>query len=81
VYFDDATAVTPAADGYAALFPVEFALAGVRPNGGYLGACLARAALHAAAEAVATQRHIVAVSAQFISSPSPIERTQGSGGR
>ena len=68
--FDDATSVRSAAPGrYDAMFPPEFSLADTRPNGGYVVACLGRAALHAAREAGASHEHVLAVSAQFISSP------------
>lgn len=68
--FDSATTVTTVSAGLheVTLVP-EFAIAGDRPNGGYLVACLARAALQAAQAAGAIQRHVVAASAQFVSSP------------
>jgi hypothetical protein len=47
----------------------EYAIAGTKPNGGYMLACLGRAALDAAREAGSTHEHVIAASAQFLSSP------------
>ena len=47
----------------------EYAIMGSKPNGGYMLACLGRAALHAAQEAGATHEHVISASAQFLSSP------------
>lgn len=69
--FDDATAVTARPDG--ATFDVEldrgWTIGSERPNGGYLLALLGRAALHAAEGAGATQRHVIAASVQYVTSP------------
>jgi hypothetical protein len=70
--FDDATAVTARSDG--ATFDVAldpgWTIGQDRPNGGYLLAVLARAALRSAATAGAPQRHVIAASVQYVSSPS-----------
>jgi hypothetical protein len=47
----------------------EYAIAGTKPNGGYMLACLGRAALDAAREAGSTHEHVISASAQFLSSP------------
>lgn len=47
----------------------EYSIMGSRPNGGYMLACLGRAALHAAQEAGSTHEHVISASAQFLSSP------------
>ena len=47
----------------------EYAIMGSKPNGGYMLACLGRAALDAAREAGSTHEHVIAASAQFLSSP------------
>lgn len=47
----------------------EFAILGTKPNGGYLLVCMARAALHAAAEAGSRHEHVVAAGAQYLASP------------
>ena len=68
--FAAATAVRPlSGGGYEVELDPAYAIAGERPNGGYVFACLARAALHAAHEAGATQQHIVGGSVSFFSSP------------
>ena len=68
--FTDATAITAATGGgYDVLLRQEFAIAGTKPNGGYMLACLGRAALDAAAVAGATQLHIVSAGAQYLASP------------
>jgi acyl-CoA thioesterase len=63
--FDHATAVTPDGDGFRAEVDAGWTIGG-RPNGGYLVALATRAAL-----AVANQPHPLAVSAQFVSPPTP----------
>ena len=47
----------------------EYSILGSKPNGGYMLACLGRAALHAAREAGSTHDHVISASAQFLSSP------------
>ncbi len=47
----------------------EYAIMGTKPNGGYMLACLGRAALAAAREAGSTHEHVISASAQFLSSP------------
>ena len=47
----------------------EYSIMGSKPNGGYLLACLGRAALDAAREAGAMHEHVISASAQFLSSP------------
>lgn len=67
---DEATAHTPLGDGrYAVDLREEFAIGGNKPNGGYLLACLGRAALAAAHEAGATQPYVVAAGIQYVLSP------------
>jgi hypothetical protein len=64
--FDQATAVTARGDGgYLAGLRPEYAVGGTKPNGGYLLACLARAALAAAAEAGSGHEHVVAAGIQY----------------
>ena len=48
---------------------VEYAIMGTKPNGGYMLACLGRAALDAARQAGSTHEHVISSSAQFLSSP------------
>jgi hypothetical protein len=48
---------------------VEFAIGGNKPNGGYLLACLGRAAVAAARDAGASQEHPVATGVQYSVSP------------
>jgi hypothetical protein len=74
VRFEAATAVRPAGStgstgGYAVDLDPAFAIAGTKPNGGYLLACLARAALAAAGEAGSPHAHVVAAGGQYLSSP------------
>lgn len=67
---DEATALTPQGDGrYAVDLREEFAIGGNKPNGGYLLACLGRAAVAAAHEAGATQPYVVAAGIQYVRSP------------
>jgi hypothetical protein len=47
----------------------EYAIMGTKPNGGYMLACMGRAALDAAHEAGSTHAHVVSSSAQFLASP------------
>jgi Acyl-CoA thioesterase C-terminal domain/Acyl-CoA thioesterase N-terminal domain len=68
--FAAATAVTPAGPGsYEAELLREYAIGGTKPNGGYLLACLGRAALAAAREAGSGHEHVIAAGAQFFRSP------------
>jgi hypothetical protein len=73
--FDAATMVVPRGhDGagrarYDVELAEEYAIMGTKPNGGYMLACLGRAALHAAREAGSTNEHVISASAQFLSSP------------
>lgn len=68
--FDEATRVVPAGPG---VFDVdlrqEYAIGANKPNGGYMLACLGRAALAAAQEAGATHQHVIAAGAQYLASP------------
>src|SRR5690606_11929964 len=47
----------------------EFAIGGSKPNGGYMLACLGRAAVAAAGEAGATHEHPVSTGASYLRSP------------
>jgi hypothetical protein len=47
----------------------EYSIMGSKPNGGYMLACLGRAALDAARQAGAAHEHVISASAQFLSSP------------
>jgi len=73
--FEAATAAEPVgrdADGryrYDVDLVTEYSIMGAKPNGGYMLACLGRAALDAAREAGSTHEHVIAASAQFLSSP------------
>ena len=68
--FAAATSVTPGGDGcYQADLRAEYAIGGAKPNGGYLLACLGRAAVAAARDAGSGHEHVVAAGAQFFSSP------------
>src|SRR4051812_26263366 len=67
---NEATALTPLGDGrFAVALREEFAIGGNKPNGGYLLACLGRAAVLAAHEAGATQPYVVAAGIQYVMSP------------
>jgi acyl-coenzyme A thioesterase PaaI-like protein len=68
--FAAATAVTPDGDGYfhVDLRP-EYAIAGTKPNGGYLLACLGRAAVAAARAAGSGHGDVIAAGAQYLRSP------------
>jgi acyl-coenzyme A thioesterase PaaI-like protein len=66
-----ATALTPLGDGrFAVDLAEEFSIGGDRPNGGYLLACLGRAALAAATDAGASHPHPIATGVQYVRSPS-----------
>ncbi|HRE01527.1 MAG TPA: thioesterase family protein, partial [Ilumatobacteraceae bacterium] len=68
--FARATTVTPRGPGrYGVDLAREYSIMGAKPNGGYILACLARATLHAAHEAGASQRQIIAATTQYLSSP------------
>jgi acyl-coenzyme A thioesterase PaaI-like protein len=70
VDLDEASTLTPIGDGrYGVDLREEFAIGGNKPNGGYLLACLGRAALAAAAEVGATQPYVVAAGIQYVRSP------------
>jgi acyl-coenzyme A thioesterase PaaI-like protein len=65
-----ATALTPLGDGrYAVDLRQEFAIGGNKPNGGYMLACLGRAAVTAASAAGATQPHPVSTGVSYLQSP------------
>lgn len=67
---DEATALTPQGDGrYAVDLREEFAIGADKPNGGYVLACLGRAAVLAASEAGAAQPYVVAAGIQYVRSP------------
>lgn len=64
--FDEATAVAGEGDGsYQVSLHPEYAVGGTKPNGGYLLACLARAALAAARDAGSGHGHVIAAGAQY----------------
>jgi hypothetical protein len=73
--FEAATSVVPRdhdASGrgrYDVALANEYSIMGSKPNGGYMLACLGRAALHAAQHAGATHEHVISASAQFLASP------------
>ncbi len=73
--FEAATTVVPRDhDGagrgrYDVELVTEYSIMGAKPNGGYMLACLGRAALDAAREAGSTHEHVISASAQFLSSP------------
>jgi acyl-coenzyme A thioesterase PaaI-like protein len=67
----DATALTPLGDGrFEVDLAAEFSIGGDRPNGGYMLACLGRAAVAAGADAGATHPHPIATGVQYVRSPS-----------
>lgn len=67
---DGATALEPLGDGrYGVELREEFSIGGNRPNGGYMLACLGRAAVAAAADSGASHPHPIATGAQYVSSP------------
>jgi len=64
--FAKATAVSPCGDGsYLAELRPEYSIGRRKPNGGYLLACLGRAALAAAAEAGSGHQHVIAAGVQY----------------
>jgi acyl-coenzyme A thioesterase PaaI-like protein len=66
-----ATALTALGDGrFEVDLAEEFSIGGDRPNGGYLLACLGRAAVAAASDAGATHPHPIATGVQYVRSPS-----------
>lgn len=68
--FAAATALTRVESGrYRLDLAPEYAIMGTKPNGGYMLACLGRAALDTAREAGSTQAHVISSSAQYLSSP------------
>lgn len=73
--FDQATSIVPRghdATGrgrYDVELVPEYAIMGTKPNGGYMLACLGRAALDAARVAGSTHVHVISASAQFLASP------------
>lgn len=68
--FADATAITPLGDGeYLVNLQPEYSIGGGKPNGGYLLACLGRAAVEAARASGATQRHPISAGVQYLFSP------------
>ncbi len=73
--FEAATAVVPrghdaAGRGqYDVELVTEYSIMGSKPNGGYMLACLGRAALDAAREAGSAHEHVISASAQFLASP------------
>ena len=73
--FEAATTVVPTgpdADGrrrYDVDLVTEYSIMGAKPNGGYMLACLGRAALDAAREAGSAHEHVISASAQFLASP------------
>lgn len=70
VTFESATADAPRGNGtYEVDLIREYAVGGTKPNGGYLLACLGRAALGAPQEAGSPHAHVVAAAAQYFASP------------
>jgi hypothetical protein len=68
--FATASAVTPLGDGgYEVDLLQQYAIAGTKPNGGYLIACMARAALAGAADAGSVHVHPISAGAQYLASP------------
>lgn len=68
--FDAATALTRLDAGrYHLDLAPEYAIMGTKPNGGYMLACLGRAALDTAQETGSAHEHVVSSSAQFLASP------------
>lgn len=66
--FAEATSVSARADGtYRVDLRPEYAVGGTKPNGGYLLACLGRAALAAAADAGSRHEHVITAGAQYYS--------------
>jgi acyl-coenzyme A thioesterase PaaI-like protein len=68
--FGAATTIAPEGGGsYRVELRPEYAIGGTKPNGGYLLACLGRAALAAAREAGSGHEHVIAAGAQYFRSP------------
>ncbi len=68
--FAAATAVTPDGDRrFRVDLRPEYAIAGTKPNGGYLLACLGRAAVAAARTAGSGHEDVIAAGAQYLRSP------------
>lgn len=68
--FAEATSVAARGGGcYEVDLRPEYAIAGTKPNGGYLLACLGRAAQAAAAEAGSGHEHVIAAGAHYFASP------------
>lgn len=66
----EATTLTPLGPGrYAVDLRPEFAIGGNKPNGGYMLACLGRAAVAAAAEAGSSHVHPVSTGVSYLQSP------------
>ena len=69
--FDLATAVHPEADGaYRVDIDAGFTV-GPKPNGGYLLACVARAASEALGGRGSSHRHALAATAHYLGAPDP----------
>src|SRR4051812_37458078 len=67
---EEATTLSPLGDGrFGVELREEFAIGGNKPNGGYLLACLGRAAVLAAHDAGATQPYVIAAGIQYVMSP------------
>jgi len=68
--FEQATAVTSAGSGaYDVELREEYAIAGTKPNGGYMLACIARAVVAAAGQEGSPHVHPIAAGAQYLTSP------------
>lgn len=73
--FDQATSIIrrgrdgTGRDQYDVELLAEYAILGTKPNGGYMLACLGRAALAAARDAGSRHEHVIAATAQFLASP------------
>lgn len=68
--FEEATRVVPAGTGaFDVELRPEYAIGANKPNGGYMLACLGRAALAAAQQEGATHEHVIAAGAQYLASP------------
>jgi hypothetical protein len=68
--FAAATSVTARGDGrFEVDLRPEYAVGRTKPNGGYLLACLGRAAVAAAAQAGSAHEHVIAAGAQYFDSP------------
>jgi hypothetical protein len=70
VSLEEATRLEPRGPGvYGVDLRQEYAIGANKPNGGYLLACLGRAALTAAREAGSTHQHVIAAGATYLASP------------